>query len=141
MSEKVIRPTLVELWRGIQEAKRKFPVGTEWQHYGGDVYEITGHGVDEETGEAEVRYVRARPLEDSRVGHCMVLVRVGDFPREYAREVEFHRIISKMEGTADWPIYAVGRREPVATKTGPRFRRVYRTESFQNVNGFEVARV
>jgi hypothetical protein len=94
MSEKVIRPTIIELWRGIQEAKRKFPVGTEWQHVAnGDVYEITGHGVDEETGEPEVCYVRARPLEDSRVDHRLVLVRIGDFPQEYAREVQFHRLL------------------------------------------------
>lgn len=139
MAEKVIRPTIVELWQGIQEAKRKFPVGTEWQHYSGGIYEITGHGVDEETGEAEVRYVRARPLEDSRVSYRMT--RFGDFPKEYEREVEFHRPLSKMEGYADWPIYAVGRREPVMTKSGTRFRRVYRTESFQSVNGLEVVRV
>lgn len=126
MTEKVIRPTIVELWRGVQDAKRKFPVGTEWQHYNGDVYEITGHGVDEETGEPEVRYVRALPLEDSRTNNRMVLVRIGDFPADYAREVEFHRVLSKMES--------------VGTQ-GPRFRRVYRTESFQTVHGKEVSHV
>lgn len=139
MSDKVIRPSIQELWRGIQEAKRKFPVATEWQHYSGDVYEITGHGVDEETGEAEVRYVRARPLEDGRVDYR--IRRVGDFPADYAREVEFHRPLSQMEGTGDWPVYAVGCREPVMTKSGPRFRRTYRTERFEAVNGLELARV
>lgn len=123
MSEKVIRPTIVELWRGIQEAKRKFPVGTEWQHYGGTVYEITGHGVDEETGEPEVRYAAARQLEDSRV--CFRRLSIGDFPKDYAREVEFHRTLSKMESEGT---------------QGPRFRRVYRTESFETIHGREITR-
>lgn len=133
------RPTIQELWRGVQDAKRRFPVGTEWQHYGGDVYEITGHGVDEETGEAEVRYVRARPLEDNRVSFR--LCKIGDFPEDYAREVEFHRVLSKMVGDADWPVYAVGRSEPIASSQGPRFRRVYRTERFEQINGLETRRV
>jgi hypothetical protein len=136
MSDKAYRPTIQELWRCVQEAKRKFPVGTEWQHYGGDVYEITGHGVGEETGEAEVRYVRARPLEDSRVSYSRL--HIGDFPADYAREVEFHRPLSKMQGYADWPVFAVGQREPATTQSGPRFRRVYRTENFQSVTGSEV---
>jgi hypothetical protein len=118
MSDKVIRSTLMELWRGIQEAKRKFPVGTEWQHNeSGDVYEIASHGVDEETGQPEVCYVRARPLEDSRV--CYRGIAVGDFPHDYAREVQFHRLLSIMS-------------------TPGKFQRVYRTESFQNINGREI---
>jgi hypothetical protein len=120
MSEKVIRPTISELWRGVQEAKRKFPVGTEWKHRGGEVYEITGHGVDEETGEPEVRYVRARPLEDNR--NRYLRSNIGDFPADYAREVEFHRGLSEMSAEG-------------------RFQRVYRTESFQSVQGREIARV
>lgn len=118
MPDKVIRPTLSELWRGIQEAKRQFPVGTEWLHNGsGDVYEITGHGVDEETGEPEVCYVKARLLGDSRVPP--IRCNVGDFPHDFAREVQFHRLLSKMNAPG-------------------RFQRVYRTESFQTVRGREV---
>lgn len=119
MSDKVIRPTIMELWRGVQEAKRKFPVGTEWQHNGsGDVYEIVGHGVDEETGQPEVSYCRARPLEDSRVSYRRIAI--GDFPHDYAREVVFHRLLDIMA-------------------TPGRFQRVYRTESFQTVRGQEIA--
>jgi hypothetical protein len=115
MFEKVIRPTISELWRGIQEAKRKFPVGTEWRHVSsGDVYEIVSHGVDEETGEAEVGYCRAAPLADSRVP--LPRCSIGDFPTDYAREVIFHRLLSKMA-------------------TPDRFQRVYRTECFESVGG------
>jgi hypothetical protein len=121
MSEKVIRLTMMELWRGIQEAKRLFPVGTEWLHTGsGDVYEITSHGVDEETGQPEVCYVRARPLEDSRVDYRRICV--GDFPQDYAREVQFHRLLSVM-------------------RTPGKFERVYRTETFQAKSGKELTNV
>jgi hypothetical protein len=124
MSEKVIRPTIIELWRGIQEAKRKFPVGTEWQHYGGSVYEITGHGVDEETGEPEVRYVAARQLEDSRCVTSAASTSVTS-PRTSPARSSFTASLSKMasEGTQ-----------------GPRFRRVYRTESFETIHGREITR-
>lgn len=98
MSDKVIRPTISELWRSLQEPRRKFPVGSEWQHYGGEVYEIIGHGIDEETGQPEVRYRRAKPLED---GRPQLRCNVGDFPHDYAREVEFHRSVEKFEAKID----------------------------------------
>jgi hypothetical protein len=137
MSDKVNRLTLYELWRGVQEAARKFPVGTEWQHYGGDVYEITGHGVDEETGQPEVRYIRARPLDD---GRPMIRCAIGDIPPDLARQIEFHRLLSVFEAPVEKPIYAVGRSEPVdIIKGGPRYRRVHRCEHFERSNGQRTA--
>jgi hypothetical protein len=129
MSEKVIRPTIQELWRGIQEASRKFPVGTEWQHYNGDVYEITGHGVDEATGKPEVRYVKSLPLGDNRPK--LRSPKNGDFPRDFAREVEFHRPLAMMEGNAAWPVHSGD--TIVRFEQHPRFRRLYRCEHYERV--------
>jgi hypothetical protein len=116
MSEKVYRPTLSELWRAVQDASRRFPVGTEWQHYGGETYEVSGHGIDEETGKAEVRYIRARALADDR---AKLRCAVGDFPIDFAREIEFHRNVDVFGGTVDG-----------STR---RFTRVRRCEHYERV--------
>jgi hypothetical protein len=115
MSEKVIRPTLSELWRAVQDARRRFPVGTEWQHYGGDTYEVTGHGIDEESSKAEVRYIRARSLADDR---AKLSVHNGNFPIDFAREIEFHRNVDVFGGKVDGK---------------PRFTRVRRCEHYERV--------
>lgn len=114
MSDKVIRLTLSELHRRVQDARRKFPVGTEWLHHGGDTYEVTGHGIDEATSSAEVRYIRARALEDGRpMIRC-----IGDFPIDFAREIEFHRSAEEFGASVS---------------DGSRFTRVRRCEHYERV--------
>lgn len=53
----------------------KYPIGSEWRHYKGDVYEIVGFGVSEKTGEIEVEYKDAEPL---RTGDRLIPVSLLD---------------------------------------------------------------
>lgn len=110
------RRSASEMCRDLHDAARRFEVGSEWMHYLGDVYEITGHGVDEATGEVEVRYRRSAPLSDGRP--MIRTTRLGDFPPEYIRQIEFHRPLASFAGM-------------VEGSDDRRFRPVRRCEHFE----------
>lgn len=61
------RPSLYSLAGDCRAAENLIAsIGSEWKHYRGDVYMVTGYGIDEPTGEVAIQYTPAYSGESPR---------------------------------------------------------------------------
>jgi hypothetical protein len=107
------RKSLRELAALCRIAAMDMPVGSFWRHYRGDIYEIVGFGVQESTGQIEVEYRPAPPLEDHRY-HGLTMRRIDE---PDLTGLSFHRPAS------EWLTHVTDKNVSV-----PRFVRVRRRE-------------
>lgn len=52
-----VKLPMMELKTMLREAKRTIPMGTLWQHYGGERYWVIGHTIDKNVNFVRVVYV------------------------------------------------------------------------------------
>ena len=99
------RPSLSMLAARCRVAETQIArIGSEWQHYSGGYYRVTGFGIDEPTGDVEVQYepISITPSEHSHLEGLTF----------HRKAREWHELVN----------------DGLITK--PRFRRVVRTEQF-----------
>jgi hypothetical protein len=65
--DKVPLPALRQV---LVDAREKLPVGSDWQHYRGEVYRVIGHTVDKNTN--ELRIIYARPADMDVPFDCLI---------------------------------------------------------------------
>jgi hypothetical protein len=133
-------PSPAELQARIVLWSNRLPVGSEWKHWSGTIFEIVGFGIDRSTGEVEVQYQEASLTERApplyAVGSIAPLnpdVIMHRPATDWEKEVTIHKgqmvpaeVIRAM--TADQKLYAANERRIV-----PRHRRVQRIEQFVEV--------
>jgi hypothetical protein len=134
------RRTTTELQGEIVLWSNRLPVGSEWKHWSGKVFEIVGHGIDKKTGKVEVQYREAslgeRPHPLYAVGSIapinpdVIIHRPAD---EWEEKVTIHRgqmlpveVVEKM--LPDQKLAIANERQIVA-----RNRRVQRIEQFVEI--------
>lgn len=130
------RPSLDDLRAHIRLWANRLPIGSEWRHYSGKVYEITGFGVNEKTEQIEVEYREASigdKLELYALGSSLPVNLDITFHREAALwedEVTLHRgELMPADQVASLP--PEKRLELANEKVKmPRYRQVARVETF-----------
>lgn len=134
------RTALSQLAARCRIAAYDLPVGSEWRHYGGDVYEITGYGVREATGEVEVEYRPAAELATGDLRPRSIRDRGPDLSG-----LTFHRPVSEwqeqvtvsrgdlMTGSQIEGLSAEEKLQVANERTTlPRYVRVYRQEEWSD---------
>lgn len=118
----------------------RLPVGSEWKHWSGPVFEITGHGVNVETGQVEVQFKEAKigkaePLlyavgSSVPVNLPVILHRPAE---DWEKEVTVHGgqvmpadVVRSL--TSEQKLYVANER-----RTLPRYKRVQRVEQFVEI--------
>jgi hypothetical protein len=119
----------------------RLPVGSEWKHWSGTVFEITGHGVNIATGQIEVQYQEAalgeRPQPLYVIGSSVPInppVTLQRPAEDWEKEVTIHKgqmlpadVVASM--TADQKLFVANERSML-----PRHRRVQRVEQFVEIS-------
>jgi hypothetical protein len=113
------RKSLTELAALCRIAAMDVPVGSFWRHYGGDIYEVVGFGVQESTGEVEVEYRPAPKLEDDRYDG----LKMQRFGEPDLTGLNFHRPFAEWDQKVPLPAVPGAPQVSIA-----RFTRVRRRE-------------
>lgn len=128
---------LGELYGSVRLWQDRIPVGSEWKHYGGDVYEVTGHGINS-AGKVQVEYRRAmlrqEPMVPVSFGAISPDIITLHYPADdWQTEVLLHRgqlmkpdVVRRMLPQQKLELA----NEHLAV---PRFRRVQRVDSFVEI--------
>jgi hypothetical protein len=134
------RRTTAELQGEIVLWSNRLPVGSEWKHWSGKVFEIVGHGIDKETGTVEVQYREAslgeRPHPLYAVGSIAPInpeVVMHRDAEDWEERVTVHK--GQMLPAAVVQAMSAGQKLTVANERSilPRHRRVHRIEQFVEI--------